>query len=96
MNANGASDDTEAIVERVKAWKQSHVGPRPPFRDYKVYYRSMRWGPFSYWTWRGIIVLLSLTLMTYVMLYTVCLSAGDGCRPSLIWNPLTRFLRPAP
>lgn len=96
MTPDGARADTEAIVERVKAWKRSRVGRKPSFRDYKVYYRSMRWGPFSYWTWRGIIILISGALLVYVVLFRVCLSGGDGCAPSVTWNPLTWFLRPVP
>ena len=96
MNANGARAETEAIIERVKAWKQHRIGRKPPFRDYKVYYHSMRWGPFSYWTWRGIIILVSGALIVYVVLFTVCLSGGNGCNPSMILNPLTWFLRPVP
>ena len=55
MNATGARAETEASVERVKAWKQHRTGRNPPFSDDKVYYRHVRWGPFSYWTWRGFI-----------------------------------------
>jgi hypothetical protein len=67
MNANGARTETEASVERVKAWKQRRIGRKPSFRDYKVYYRSMRWGPFSYWTWRGIIIMVSGAILFYVV-----------------------------
>jgi len=96
MNPHDTRDETEASVERVKAWKQHRIGREPPFSDCKVYYSHMRWGPFSYWTWRGIVILISLSLMTYVVLYTVCLSGGHGCGPSITWNPLTWFLRPVP
>jgi hypothetical protein len=67
MNPNGTRAETEAIVERVKAWKQHRIGRKPPFRDYKVYYRHMRWGPFSYWTWRGIIIMVSGAILFYVV-----------------------------
>lgn len=68
MRQNNASTETEASVERVKAWKRHRVGRRPPFRDYKIYYRSMRWGPFSYWTWRGIVILIAGALILYALL----------------------------
>jgi len=88
--------ETAATVARVKAWKQHRTGQKPPFRDYQVYYRQMRWGPFSYWTWRGILVLISAALILYVALFTACLSGGGGCRPSITWDPVTWFLRPLP
>jgi hypothetical protein len=81
MHPNGTSTETEASVERVKAWKRHRVGRRPPFRDYKIYYRTMRWGPFSYWTWRGIAILVSGALILYAVL-------------SMVRNPLTWFVQP--
>jgi hypothetical protein len=66
--AAGDKLTTEASVERVKAWRRHHVGRKPPFRDYKAYYQTMRWGPFSYWTWRGIAILLCGGLILYALL----------------------------
>jgi hypothetical protein len=42
--AAGDKLTTAASVERVNAWRQHHVGPRPPFRDDKADYRTMRLG----------------------------------------------------
>jgi hypothetical protein len=67
MHPNGKSDETEASVARVKAWKEHRVGRRPPFRDYKAYYQIMRWGPFSYWTWRGIAILVCAAVILYAV-----------------------------
>ena len=79
--AAGDKLTTAASVERVNAWKRHHVGPRPPFHDDKAYYRTMRLGPFSDWTWRGIVVFICGGLILYAML-------------SLRWNPLTWFVWP--
>ena len=68
MNSTGTSPETKTSIERVKAWKRHRVGPKPPFRDYKIYYRTMRWGPFSYWTWRGIGILISCAVILYTVL----------------------------
>jgi hypothetical protein len=87
--------EANASVERVKAWKKYRVGRKPSLRDYRAYYHAMRWGPFSYWTWRGMIILISGALIVYVF-FTVCLSGGSGCYPSMAWNPWTWFLRPVP
>jgi hypothetical protein len=87
--------EAEASIERVKAWKQHRVGRKPPFRDYRVYYHAMRWGPFSYWTWRGVIILISGALIVYVFL-TACLSGGNGCNLLMTWNPWIWFLRLVP
>jgi len=88
--------EIDASVARVKTWKQHRIGRRPPLSDYRAYYRSMRWGPFSYWTWRGMAILLSGALIVYVIIVTVCLARGSECHPSMTWNPLTWFLRPVP
>jgi hypothetical protein len=66
--AAGDKLTTAASVERVNAWKRHHVGPRPPFRDYQAYHRTMRLGPFSDWTWRGIVVFICGGLILYAML----------------------------
>jgi hypothetical protein len=96
MTPPDADPESEASIARVRAWKQRRVGPKPPFSDYRVYYRTMRWGPFSYWTWRGLIILLSGALLVYVVVFTACLSRAGGCRPFMTLNPWGWFLRPVP
>jgi hypothetical protein len=81
MRRNGIPTQTDASVERVNAWRRHRVGQRPPYRDYKAYYRAMRWGPFSYWTWRGIVILISGALIWYAL-------------ASLPWNPMIWFVGP--
>jgi hypothetical protein len=88
--------EAKASVQRVKAWKQHRIGRKPPFRDYRAYYHAMRWGPFSYWTWRGMIILICGALILYVALFTACLSGGNGCNLFMTWNPWIWFLRLVP
>jgi hypothetical protein len=64
---DAARAEAELIVNRVTAWKKYRVGWKPTRKEMDTYDHYMRWGPFSYYTWRWIAAIVTIVIFAWLI-----------------------------